>query len=149
MPTFPISKCSEFGCKNLCATGKSVCATHAPKLKTKVERETFNKFYKLVAWDTLRKRQFSIQPLCQACMLNGHIAMASHLDHLFAWNHIGEGAFMRNVFQSLCPECHGVKSGLEKKGIFRHYVQPEPMDYSIDQYESVVTHHENTSPSHH
>ena len=71
-------------------------------------------------------------------MCLGHINMASHVDHLFAWKAIGEHAFMHNVFQSLCPECHGVKSGLEKKGIFRHFVKPEPIDYQVGDYQRVV-----------
>ena len=52
---------------------------------------------------------------------------------------------MNNVFQSLCPECHGVKSALEKKGVFRHYVQPEVIDYELSDYKKVLENHESTS----
>jgi 5-methylcytosine-specific restriction endonuclease McrA len=71
------------------------------------------------------------------------VTQASHVDHLFAWAAIGHQAFTRNVFQSLCPECHGIKSGLEKLGVYRHYVNPAK-DYALGDYAltlmSVSTH---------
>lgn len=96
----------------------------------------------MIAWDATRKRVLSQQPLCQACFEFGHIHMATHVDHLFAWRIIGEHAFLNNVFQSLCPECHGVKSALEKKGVFRHFVKPKPIDYQVGDYKRVVEEYE-------
>lgn len=138
MPTFPTDRCSEFGCKMPCAKGKSLCEAHAPKRKVDDNRKQFNKMYAMIAWDSVRQRVLSQNPLCVSCQSLGFVNMASHVDHLFAWRAIGEHAFMHNVFQSLCPECHGIKSALEKKGIFRHYVQPEPIDYELVDYQRVL-----------
>jgi 5-methylcytosine-specific restriction endonuclease McrA len=149
MPTFPPNKCTEFGCKLLCAKGKSVCADHAPKIKANDNRKQFNKMYAMIAWDSVRGRVLSEQPLCQSCLFNGHVNMASHVDHLFAWRIIGEHAFMHNVFQSLCPECHGIKSALEKKGVFRHYVQPDIIDYQLSDYRKVLENHESSTETNH
>jgi 5-methylcytosine-specific restriction endonuclease McrA len=143
MPTFPKDQCSEFGCKLPCAKGKSLCETHAPKKKVDDNRKQFNKMYSKIGWDSIRKLVLSKTPLCNSCQCNGHVNMASHVDHLFAWSAIGEHAFMRNIFQPLCPECHGIKSALEKKGIFRHYVQPQPIDYELGDYQRVIQDYEN------
>ena len=94
--------------------------------------------YAMIAWDSVRQRVLSENPLCVSCNCLGYVNMASHVDHLFAWRAIGEHAFMHYVFQPLCPECHGIKSALEKKGIFRHYIQPEPIDYELGDYQRVI-----------
>jgi len=101
--------------------------------------------YAKIGWDAIRNLVLSKTPLCSSCQCNGHVNMASHVDHLFAWSAIGEHAFMRNVFQPLCSECHGIKSALEKKGIFRYYVQPKPIDYQLHDYQKVLIDHENSS----
>ena len=138
MPTFPNDQCSEFGCKMPCVRGKSVCKEHASKNKLTDNRKQFNKMYAMIAWDSVRQRVLSENPLCKSCQCLGYVNMASHVDHLFAWRVIGEHAFMHNVFQPLCPECHGIKSALEKKGIFRHYIQPDPIDYELGDYQRVI-----------
>lgn len=138
MPVTPPTKCSEFGCKNPCEKGKSLCVDHAPSILISKERHDFNKKYKISAWDSIRQRQLSTMPLCQACLINKQVNQASHVDHVFPWRQIGEFAFRKNVFQSLCPECHGVKSGLEKKGIFRHYLKDDVRDYSVHDYQKVL-----------
>jgi 5-methylcytosine-specific restriction endonuclease McrA len=71
--------------------------------------------------------------LCAACLIDGRITAASHVDHVFPWAVIGDHAFTRNLWQSLCPECHGVKSGLEKRGVFRHYAD-KAHDYGVQDY---------------
>jgi hypothetical protein len=58
---------------------------------------------------------------------------------LFAWKHIGSHAFSRNIFQSLCHNCHSQKSGLEKQGIYRHYAQDGAKDYTKNDYAYMVT----------
>jgi 5-methylcytosine-specific restriction endonuclease McrA len=69
--------------------------------------------------------------------MNGYITPANHVDHVFPWSVIGEQSFNRNLFQSLCETHHGVKSGLEKKGVFRHYVEPVK-DYTRQDYSFVM-----------
>ena len=111
---------------------------HAPAKKTTKERQAFNAPYKSKAWAAIRTRQLSVSPLCAACLIDGQITQAEHVDHLFAWAAIGPHAFTRNLFQSLCPECHGVKSGLEKRGIYRHFTD-KARDFALGDYESAVT----------
>jgi 5-methylcytosine-specific restriction endonuclease McrA len=72
----------------------------------------------------------SKQPLCQSCILLGRIVGAVHVDHVIAWKPIGPHAFTANRFQSLCAPCHSVKTGLENRGVFRHYTDRGVVDYS-------------------
>jgi hypothetical protein len=76
----------------------------------------------------------SKQPLCQACMLLGRIVGAVHVDHVIAWKPIGPHAFINSRFQSLCGPCHSVKTGLEQRGIFRHYKPGGAVDYSLEDW---------------
>lgn len=133
MPSIPKTQCAEYHCKAPSIKGSVFCVDHAPTVATSDERKTFSAHYKTKAWLSIRNRQLSIQPLCQACLLDKQIISANHVDHLFPWSVVGEHAFRRNLFQSLCETHHGVKSGLEKKGIFRHYVEPMK-DYTVNDY---------------
>jgi hypothetical protein len=54
-------------------------------------------------------------------MSRGKIEAAKHVDHVFPWRQIGQHAFLNNLFQSLCPECHSYKTGQEKQGVFLYY----------------------------
>lgn len=145
MPSSPPSQCNEFGCKSPTAKGSSLCLDHAPCKMVSDDRKAFNNKYKKTAWEKIRSRQFSTIPLCQACLLDGRVNQASHVDHLFPWKRIGEMAFRRNLFQSLCPECHGVKSGLEKRGVIRHYGKDKIHDYCLADYLGVLSNYENST----
>ncbi len=138
MPSLPLDQCATYHCKALSIKGSVYCLDHAPIAKASLDRQAFNAPYKSAAWAGIRARQLSAQPLCQACQLLGLVTQATHVDHLFAWAAIGHQAFTRNVFQSLCPECHGIKSGLEKHGVYRHYVNPA-RDYSLGDYSLALT----------
>jgi 5-methylcytosine-specific restriction endonuclease McrA len=70
------------------------------------------------------------------------VASAKHVDHLFPWSWIGEQAFYRNIFQSLCHECHSHKTSLEQDGIIMHYTNP-PKEYKLNDYALVMTMNEN------
>lgn len=101
------------------------------------KRKEVNAQYNSALWQRLRVIQLSKQPLCQACIVRGKVTQATVVDHLFPWNQIGKEAFVANAFQSLCPECHSVKTGLEQQGIFRYYTDP-PKDYGLQDWRSVV-----------
>jgi 5-methylcytosine-specific restriction endonuclease McrA len=113
--------------------GSRYCETHTQSKAPTIERQAFNAKYKTAAWESIRARQLSANPLCAACFVDGRITQANHVDHVFPWAAIGPHAFTRNLFQSLCPECHGIKSGLEKRGIFKHYTAP-PHEYTAQDY---------------
>jgi 5-methylcytosine-specific restriction endonuclease McrA len=137
MPSIPKTQCAEYQCKAPSIKGSVYCVEHAPIVKTSQDRKTFSAHYNTSAWLSIRKRQLSIQPLCQACLLDGQVTSANHVDHVFPWSAIGEHAFGCNLFQSLCETHHGVKSGLEKKGIFRYYLDPIK-DYTTEDYAYIM-----------
>ena len=116
MPYAPFNdKCGHLGCKEPRSKLNSFCMAHGGKQYIIKESDSR---YKTPAWQSIRKRQLSIQPLCQACLSQGKIEAAKHVDHVFPWKQIGDHAFMHNIFQSLCPECHSYKTGQEKHGNF-------------------------------
>lgn len=135
MPTMPTNKkCETLGCKAP-RSGKSVfCDLHAGKRETTQTRDAFNAMYKTRAWHSIKTRQLSIDPLCQACALEGRVVSALHVDHVFPWHVIGSHAFIKNWFQSLCQPCHSRKTGKEQKGIFQHFTQSGVVEYSIFDY---------------
>jgi 5-methylcytosine-specific restriction protein A len=133
MPSIPSSQCAHYQCKAPSIRGSVYCIEHAPTKQVSKTRQAFNAPYKTAAWAAIRARQLSTLPLCAACLIDGRITAASHVDHVYPWAVIGDQAFTRNLFQSLCPECHGVKSGLEKRGVFRHYTH-KAHDYTAHDY---------------
>lgn len=138
MPTIPRPQCDHYQCKANSVKGSRYCEAHTPSKAPTVERRTFNAQYKGAAWAAIRARQLSAFPLCAACMVDGRVSEASHVDHVFPWAAIGPHAFIKNLFQSLCPQCHGQKSGLEKRGIFRHYTD-KAHDYAVGDYPFAMT----------
>jgi len=119
MPTAPYNtKCQQLGCKNPRSKLNSHCTDHGGK--EYVSRET-NSVYSTPAWKSIRQTQLSKQPLCQACLIDGRVEQAEHVDHVFPWTQIGKHSFMRNIFQSLCHSCHSIKTNKEKKGVFEYY----------------------------
>ena len=138
MPTVPRAQCDEYQCKAQSVKGSRYCETHTQSKAPTVDRQAFNAKYKGAAWAAIRARQLSANPLCAACLLSGRITRANHVDHVFPWAAIGDHAFTRNLFQSLCPECHGIKSGLEKRGVFRHYTD-KAQDLTLNDYAYTMT----------
>jgi 5-methylcytosine-specific restriction protein A len=133
MPSIPLDQCATYQCKAPSIRGSVYCIDHAPIKQVSKTREAFNAPYKTAAWAAIRARQLSTSPLCAACLIDGRITQANHVDHVFPWAAIGPHAFTQNLFQSLCPECHGIKSGLEKRGVFRHYTD-KAHDYTAQDY---------------
>lgn len=134
MAFMPKNQCNQFGCKLDSIAHSSFCETHSPKLAASEDRKDFNSFYKSAAWKSVRWRQLSTAPLCQACMVDGKVTAANAVDHVFPWQKIGTFAFAKNKFQSLCMPCHSVKTGLEKKGVFRYYSPDGIKDLTVHDY---------------
>ena len=140
MPTVPTqTKCVQLGCKNSRSRMNTYCLEHGGKDHTKHSKRDLGKgLYGSTAWHSIRRRQLSIQPLCQSCLLKGKVDMAKVVDHLFAWSQLSTDAFKYNIFQSLCEPCHSVKTNLEQKGLYRHYASKE-VDYRIEDYKRIVS----------
>ena len=142
MPTYPRNnKCSELGCKEPRSKLNSYCTKHGGR-ENLPTRET-DSIYQTPAWRSVRQRQLSIQPLCQACLSRGRIEPALHVDHVFAWKHIGKQAFINNIFQSLCKADHSHKTGQEKQGVYIHYAHEGVRTYSKNDYAYVL--HQNNA----
>ena len=121
MPYAPYnSVCRELGCKNPRSKLNSFCSEHGGLEHTNDGKDNA---YNNPAWRTIRRAQLSKQPLCQSCLTRGQVTSALHVDHVFPWRHIGEHAFINNIFQSLCHECHSHKTAQERKGNYEHYTQ--------------------------
>lgn len=144
MPTLPTyTKCLELGCPNPRAHRSSFCDEHnvmKGKYKRPIptNRYTHDGLYNSPFWYTTRKAHLSTHPLCACCMTAGIVTQGKHVDHLFPWTQIGEHAFYRNVFQTLCHSCHSTKTHLENNGIYRHYTNTYT-DYTKDDYERIVS----------
>ena len=133
MPSVPTNgKCSMLGCNKPRTKLNTLCLSHGG-IDNMPTRET-DSAYQTPLWKTMRMAQLSKQPLCAGCLSRNIVASAKHVDHLFAWKHIGSHAFARNIMQSLCPSCHSQKSGLEKQGVYRHYTQDGVKDYGKHDY---------------
>jgi 5-methylcytosine-specific restriction protein A len=136
MPVYPTnSKCAELGCKEPRSKLNSYCAKHGGIEYTAREKDSF---YQTPAWRTVRRRQLSIQPLCEACLSRGRIEQAAHVDHVFPWRHIGQHAFLSNIFQSLCHADHSHKTALEQRGEYTHYTANGEKVYTKDDYAYVL-----------
>ena len=134
MPTIPKStKCSHLGCKQERSRYNTYCLEHGGKntLTITARRAEHNAMYQTGYWRTIRQRQLSQHPLCACCLSKGRVTQALHVDHVFPWTFIGEGAFYHNLFQSLCQSCHGEKTYYEQRNIIRYYGHG---DYTIEDY---------------
>lgn len=131
MPYTPYNtQCSMLGCKNTKSKLNSYCIEHGGREYTGKRDGA----YESKLWKATRARQLSLQPLCQGCLHKGIITAAQHVDHVFPWRQIGEEAFTRNIFQSLCPEHHSYKTGKEKKDIILHWSKEGETKYRIEDY---------------
>ena len=132
MPTVPSNtRCAAFNCKEQRSRLNSFCLAHGGKDSTPPRLS--DQKYQSPAWRSIRRRQLSLQPLCQACLTRGHICSAAHVDHVFPWNVVGGESFLRNIFQSLCQPCHSHKTALEQRGIVEHY-DGDVVTYAVEDY---------------
>lgn len=135
MPKMPPPQCDAYGCKAPAQPHSRHCIEH--QVRTRQPPREDQGPYKTAAWSRIRTAQLTAQPLCQACLIEGRTTAAEHVDHLFAWRAVGPGAFRQNTFQSLCQAHHGVKTGLEQRGVFRHYAASGVVDYGLSDYSRV------------
>jgi 5-methylcytosine-specific restriction protein A len=140
MPTYPSNlKCGELGCKEPRSKLNSYCIKHGGK--DNLDARQTDSIYQTPAWRSIRRRQLSIQPLCQACLSRGRVEAAQHVDHVFPWKHIGQHAFLHNIFQSLCHADHSHKTGQERKGNYLHWTMEGEKAYTQDDYQYAM--HQN------
>jgi 5-methylcytosine-specific restriction protein A len=149
MPTIPkFTKCLTLGCREERSKFNAYCMSHGgrdtydhKRYNSSEKRKAGLDKYTSSQWRKLRQIQLSKHPLCAACLSEGRITSALHIDHLFPWSQLGEDAFYINVFQSLCHSCHSIKTTLEQRDIYRLYGIPT-RDYKLSDYMSVMHLHE-------
>ena len=136
MPTYPTNtKCAQLGCKEPRSKLNTYCIGHGGQEYIPSEKDSV---YQTPAWQTIRRRQLSIQPLCQACLSRGRVEQAAHVDHVFPWRVIGQHSFLNNIFQSLCHADHSHKTATERKGQYIHYTPNGERIYSKEDYSYVL-----------
>ena len=137
MPYAPFNKtCRELGCKNNRSKLNSFCSEHGGLEHMNDGKDNA---YSNPAWRTIRRAQLSKQPLCQSCLTRGQVNSATHVDHVFPWRHIGEHAFLHNIWQSLCTNCHSHKTAQERKGVYEHYTHEGMQALSKADYGYIMT----------
>jgi 5-methylcytosine-specific restriction protein A len=139
MPTTPRDQCSIYRCKQPTRPGSSMCIDHAPPPRVNMIKRANDREYKTAVWQTIRAGQLSKQPLCQSCQLAGRVTLGVHVDHVIGWKTIGPGAFVNNLFQTLCGPCHSVKTGFEQRGVFRHYSDRGAIDYQSGDWPQLIS----------
>ena len=138
MPSIPEFKCEALRCTAPKVRGSSYCVDHSDRPQLKIERLEANRAYKHRSWESIRASQLSKQPLCQACSLDNRVTIASQVDHVFAWRHIGKHAFTNNLFQSLCSPCHSLKTANERKGEYQHFTSDRLIVYGLSDYAHAI-----------
>jgi 5-methylcytosine-specific restriction protein A len=136
MPTAPLNtKCRELGCQNLKTSRSTFCSLHGGGVTEKGKEN--NKLYQSSFWKHQRKIQLSKNPLCAACLLEGRVVQAEHIDHVFP--HRQDAIKFRvNVFQSLCAPHHTLKTQEENKGSYTHYTHEGIVVYNDNDYNIVI-----------
>lgn len=141
MPSIPRQQtCSHLGCSKPRHGYRSMCVEHGGIVKHSEKRIEQVGMYHTPQWRKRRKIQLSDHPLCASCLCNGIVKQATTVDHVFPWSSLGELYFHRNIFQSLCTECHSLKTQLEQRGIIRHY-DGSAKDYTLENAVNVIEAH--------
>lgn len=143
MPTAPLNKkCEELGCKNE-RTSKSVfCLDHGGGLNDRNKKN--NKLYNARFWKKQRSIQLSKNPLCAACLIDGRVVQAEHIDHVFPHRQDND-KFRINLFQSLCASHHSEKTQEEFLGRYIYYSSNGIITYTDQDYGDQVINEANTT----
>jgi len=132
MPTAPLNqKCRELGCNNPKTSRSTFCVDHGGGVTEKGKENS--KLYSTGFWQKQRKIQLSKKPLCAACLLEGRVVQAVHIDHVFPHRQ-DDNKFRLNLFQSLCPAHHSLKTQDENQGIYNYYSPNGIIQYTEADY---------------
>ena len=137
MPYAPVNdKCRELGCKNLKTSRSTFCNEHGGGITEKGKENS--KLYSTAFWKKQRAIQLSKKPLCAACLLEGRVVQAAHIDHVFPHRQ-DSNKFRLNLFQSLCPSHHSLKTQDENQGIYNYYSPNGIIQYTEADYAKQIT----------
>ena len=137
MPTAPLNqKCRELGCNNLKTSRSTFCSDHGGGVTEKGKENS--KLYATAFWKKQRIIQLSKNPLCSACLIEGKVVQALHIDHVFPHRQNGQ-KFRSNLFQSLCVSHHTLKTQEENEGIYLYYSPNGIIKYNDTDYAKQIT----------
>jgi len=132
MPFVPSNtKCRELGCPNQKTYRSTFCAEHGGGMTEKGKENS--KLYSTAYWKKQRAAQLSNKPLCAACLLEGKVVSAQHIDHVFPHRQ-DNYKFRNNLFQSLCQSHHTLKTQEENKGNYLYYSDNGIITYTDADY---------------
>ena len=111
MPRRPNIPCKHPGCAALIPHGQMYCEEHKP-LYTKDRAHAAERGYG-AKWQRERRKFLESNPFCVKCYEEGHITMATVVDHIVP--HRGDHYLMWSDtnWQALCKPCHDKKTGSE------------------------------------
>lgn len=109
--------CKHPGCAALIPHGQMYCEKHKP-LHTKDRAHASERGYG-AKWQRERKKFLESNPFCVKCYEEGHITMATVVDHIIP--HRGDQKLFwdRSNWQPLCEHHHNVKTMTEDR--FKEY----------------------------
>lgn len=113
MPNKPPSVCSNPMC-NEYATLKGRCSNHQVKQVRSYKPRT-DSFYSGSGWRKTRLAILFAEPLCRHCKGVGVLTEATVVDHVIRLTHYQYGTHNKDNLQSLCVECHNIKTQREQK----------------------------------
>jgi 5-methylcytosine-specific restriction protein A len=111
MPVKPKRLCAQLGCSALVDSG--YCGTH--KRDTHTTSKQYQSLYNY-RWYKARNLYIKQNALCVVCLTKGRVNTAQVVDHIKP--HKGDVILFwdRKNWQSLCAECHNIKTAMEDGG---------------------------------
>jgi len=82
------------------------------KTNSQYSKGLIGSFYSSAAWLKLRNYKRSVNPICEHCIKFNLITPFHTIDHIKPISEGGEALDLSNL-QSLCKQCHAIKTGKE------------------------------------
>jgi 5-methylcytosine-specific restriction protein A len=113
MPTAPPHACAVPGCPVRVPHGVRHCADHVREVRVEYDRRGGRTLLDSRRWRRLSAGFRRRHPLCAACLRDGLLVVADHVDHVVP--HRGDLAAFWDPqnLQSLCRRCHASKTAAE------------------------------------
>lgn len=121
MPIKPLRPCKHIGCRELTRDG--YCMQHLlakqekevdkRKEYDKQRRPSYHQWYSGRQWRVLRMHCLKCNPLCAICKQHDKLTPATVVDHIISHKGNVSMFFDTNNLQSLCKQCHDVKTAKE------------------------------------
>lgn len=116
-------QCADPGCAAIVTSGRC-CAKHATEKRPSVHTSGNGageparlspsaRGYDR-AWQRIRQRILSTNPLCAHCRADGRVTLATEVDHIVPLRE--GGTHDDNNLQPLCKSCHSSKTAAQSRG---------------------------------